>query len=172
MHDEPPTSSSPVRELYVYLAVRGAAAAIAFYTNVFRGQERMRLTEPDGRIAHAEVQLGPRLSCWPMSGRSRDSTVRRPTEEPGLPFTCTLTMSTPSWNGPSRREPSSSASPQTRTTGSGRRSSEIPSVTSGCSGMNWKACPTKRFSAASRPRQRTNRATAAASGQFVAIPTI
>jgi uncharacterized glyoxalase superfamily protein PhnB len=48
-----------VHELFVMLAVRGAARAIDFYTTVFGGRETLRLAGPDGRIAHAEVQLGP-----------------------------------------------------------------------------------------------------------------
>lgn len=48
-----------IRELYPYLCVRGAAAAIDFYTRLFGAQELMRLTDPDGRIAHAELKLGP-----------------------------------------------------------------------------------------------------------------
>ena len=49
---------SPVRELYVMLPVRGAARAIQFYTAVFGAQEGLRLTDKDGRVAHAELRLG------------------------------------------------------------------------------------------------------------------
>src|SRR5882724_1671165 len=41
-----------------YLCVDGAAAAIDFYTSVFGAVERMRMPAPDGRIGHAEVQIG------------------------------------------------------------------------------------------------------------------
>src|SRR5688572_9258743 len=41
-----------------YLCVDGAAAAIDFYTSVFGATERMRMPAPDGRIGHAEIQLG------------------------------------------------------------------------------------------------------------------
>jgi uncharacterized glyoxalase superfamily protein PhnB len=58
MADRTPLSPSPVRELFVMLAVRGAALAIDFYTIVFGARETLRLTTTDGRIAHAEVQLG------------------------------------------------------------------------------------------------------------------
>lgn len=41
-----------------YLAVRGAAAALAFYAKAFGAKELGRLTMPDGAIAHAEIQIG------------------------------------------------------------------------------------------------------------------
>ena len=40
-----------------YLIVDGAAAAIDFYVRAFGAVERYRLTEPSGRIAHAEMTL-------------------------------------------------------------------------------------------------------------------
>ncbi len=50
---------SAIHEVYPYLCVRGAAAAIDFYTRVFGARETLRLSEPSGRIAHAELTLGP-----------------------------------------------------------------------------------------------------------------
>lgn len=50
---------TPVREVFPYLCVRGAAAAIEFYVNVFGARELFRLAEPDGRVAHAELAFGP-----------------------------------------------------------------------------------------------------------------
>ena len=47
------------RELFAYLCVRDAEAAIAFYRDVFGATETFRLVEPGGRIGHAEVALGP-----------------------------------------------------------------------------------------------------------------
>jgi PhnB protein len=41
-----------------YLFIKGAAAAIEFYKNVFGAKERMRMPGPDGRIMHAELQIG------------------------------------------------------------------------------------------------------------------
>jgi len=41
-----------------YLIVKGAADAIAFYKRAFNASEHMRLAGPDGKIAHAEVQIG------------------------------------------------------------------------------------------------------------------
>lgn len=51
--------TSPVREIYPYLRVKDAAKAIEFYTAAFGAKERFRLTEPGGRIGHAELELGP-----------------------------------------------------------------------------------------------------------------
>jgi PhnB protein len=41
-----------------YLIVRNAVGAIEFYKNAFGATELMRLTDPKGRIAHAEIQIG------------------------------------------------------------------------------------------------------------------
>ena len=41
-----------------YLIVRGAAAAIEFYTVAFGARERYRMPLPDGSIAHAEIEIG------------------------------------------------------------------------------------------------------------------
>ncbi len=47
-----------IREVFPYLRVRNANAAIEFYENVFGATEGMRLTEPSGRIGHAELKFG------------------------------------------------------------------------------------------------------------------
>lgn len=41
-----------------YLYIRGAARAIDFYKNVFGAQEKMRMPGPDGKVMHAELQIG------------------------------------------------------------------------------------------------------------------
>lgn len=41
-----------------YLTVRGAAAAMDFYTRAFGAQELLRLTGPNGAIVHAEMKIG------------------------------------------------------------------------------------------------------------------
>jgi PhnB protein len=41
-----------------YLAVRNAAAAVDFYRRAFGAELVMKLTMPDGRYAHAEIQIG------------------------------------------------------------------------------------------------------------------
>ena len=44
--------------LNAYLAVNDAAAAIEYYTEVFGAKERLRMDGPDGKIGHAELQIG------------------------------------------------------------------------------------------------------------------
>ncbi len=41
-----------------YLLIRGASEAISFYQKAFGAVEVMRLQGPDGRIGHAEIQIG------------------------------------------------------------------------------------------------------------------
>ena len=53
-----PTPHNRVNEVFPYLRVKGAAAAIDFYQQIFGATERFRLTEPDGRIGHIELDLG------------------------------------------------------------------------------------------------------------------
>jgi uncharacterized glyoxalase superfamily protein PhnB len=48
-----------IHEVYAYLRVHDAAQAIDFYTRAFGAKELFRLSEPSGRIGHAEIKLGP-----------------------------------------------------------------------------------------------------------------
>jgi PhnB protein len=41
-----------------YLIINGAAQAIDYYTRAFGAKELMRFPGPNGRIAHAEIQIG------------------------------------------------------------------------------------------------------------------
>jgi uncharacterized glyoxalase superfamily protein PhnB len=43
---------------YPYLRVHDADAAIAFYRRAFDAEESFRLTEPGGRVGHAELRIG------------------------------------------------------------------------------------------------------------------
>ena len=47
-----------IHEVFAYLRLRDAAKAIDFYTKAFGAKEKFRLTEPGGRIGHAELELG------------------------------------------------------------------------------------------------------------------
>jgi PhnB protein len=67
-----------------YLAVKGAAKALAFYKQAFGAQELYRLDMPDGRIGHAEIQIG-------------DSRIMLSDEMPEMPDA--LTKSPPSLKG-------------------------------------------------------------------------
>ncbi|HEX3664362.1 MAG TPA: VOC family protein [Rhizomicrobium sp.] len=48
-----------ISDVYPYLRVNNAAAAIAFYEAAFDACELFRLLEPNGRIGHAELRFGP-----------------------------------------------------------------------------------------------------------------
>jgi PhnB protein len=52
-----------------YLAVDGAARAIEFYAKAFGARERMRVNRPDGKLGHAEIEIGDSLVMladpWP-----------------------------------------------------------------------------------------------------------
>jgi PhnB protein len=54
----PAPQQEPVRSVSLYMCVADASAAIEFYREAFGAKELMRLTEPDGRIGHAEIQIG------------------------------------------------------------------------------------------------------------------
>jgi PhnB protein len=41
-----------------YLSIDGASAAIEFYTEVLGAKERMRMPAPDGKVGHAELEIG------------------------------------------------------------------------------------------------------------------
>lgn len=47
-----------IHELFPYLRLRRAAEAISFYARAFGATEKFRLTEPSGRIGHAELEFG------------------------------------------------------------------------------------------------------------------
>jgi uncharacterized glyoxalase superfamily protein PhnB len=48
----------PIHEVFPYLRARSAEDAIAFYGRAFGAIEKFRLTEPGGRIGHAELLFG------------------------------------------------------------------------------------------------------------------
>jgi PhnB protein len=54
-----------------YLSVDDASGAIDFYVKVLGAKERMRMPGPDGRIGHAEVEIGDAMimlaDSWPES---------------------------------------------------------------------------------------------------------
>jgi PhnB protein len=47
-----------IHELFVYLCVKDAGKAIDFYKAAFGATEKFRLSEPSGRIGHAELAFG------------------------------------------------------------------------------------------------------------------
>jgi PhnB protein len=47
-----------IHELFSYICVKNAGKAIEFYKAAFGATEKFRLTEPSGRIGHAELLFG------------------------------------------------------------------------------------------------------------------
>jgi len=71
-----------------YLIVKGAANAIAFYEEAFGAKELYRLAEPDGRVAHAELQIGD--SRVMLADENPAMGARSPQSIGGTPVTLSL----------------------------------------------------------------------------------
>ena len=61
-----------------YLAVDDAAAAIDYYKQAFGATERVRMSTRDGRIGHAELEIGDSLVM--LSDPFPDATTKPPSE--------------------------------------------------------------------------------------------
>jgi PhnB protein len=77
-----------IHELFAYLCVRNTAEAIDFYTRVFGATETLRLTEPSGRIGHAELDFGH--ATLMLCDESPEYGIRAPQPEMGTPVTIHL----------------------------------------------------------------------------------
>jgi PhnB protein len=71
-----------------YLCVDGASAAIEFYRHVFGATERMRIPEPDGKLGHAELEIGTAVIM--LSDEFPNLDVRAPKTIGGTPVTMSL----------------------------------------------------------------------------------
>jgi PhnB protein len=71
-----------------YLCVDGASAAIDFYSKVFGAKERMRLPGDDGKIGHAELQVGD--SVIMLADEYPDMGILGPKSIGGTPVTISL----------------------------------------------------------------------------------
>src|SRR5690349_13811778 len=58
MATKPKTQPDGYHTFTPYLIVKGAARAIDFYKQVFGAIERTCLAMPDGKVGHAEIQIG------------------------------------------------------------------------------------------------------------------
>ena len=68
-----------------YLTCKNAAQAIDFYKSALGAKEIMRMPGPDGKLGHAEIQIGdsrimladefPGMSCAPMPGAMNPSSL-------------------------------------------------------------------------------------------------
>jgi PhnB protein len=58
-----------------HLIIKDASKAIDFYKQAFGAEERFRMNSPDGRVAHAELQIGDSIIFlsdeFPEMGRGR-----------------------------------------------------------------------------------------------------
>ena len=54
-----PPEPLEIHDVFAYLRVHDTAAALDFYARALGAQELFRLTEPSGRIGHAETRIGP-----------------------------------------------------------------------------------------------------------------
>jgi PhnB protein len=68
-----------------YLHVSGAAAAIDFYTDILGAEERMRMPGPDGKLGHAELQIGESIVM--LADEFPDMGIRGPKSIGGTPVT-------------------------------------------------------------------------------------
>jgi PhnB protein len=75
-------ATKPIPEGYhtltPYLAVDDAAQAIEYYKNAFGAKERMRMERPDGKIGHAELEIGDSMVM--LSDPFPHATTRPPKE--------------------------------------------------------------------------------------------
>ena len=136
-----------------YLCVDDAGAALDFYTKVLGAKERMRMADPDGKIGHAELQLGD--SVIMLADEYPDIGIRSPKAIGGSPVTLSVyvedvdTASTaPLRQAPSRFGPSSWSSTET-----GPASSRILSDIAGVSPRTSKTSHPRRWRGA-RPSSR------------------
>jgi PhnB protein len=75
-------------QIVPYLCVDGASAAIEFYRTVFGATERMRMAESDGRVGHAELEIGTAVIM--LADEFPDLGVLAPKTIGGSPVTMTL----------------------------------------------------------------------------------
>ena len=66
-----------------YLIVDGGGAAIDFYCSVLGATERVRMPGPDGRVGHAELQLGDSIIM--LADENAQMDVRGPRAIGGTP---------------------------------------------------------------------------------------
>jgi uncharacterized glyoxalase superfamily protein PhnB len=75
-----------VQELFAYLCVRNTSEAIEFYRRAFGATEKFRLTEPSGRIGHAELDFGG--TTLMLCDEFPEYGIRAP--QPGAPTSVTI----------------------------------------------------------------------------------
>jgi PhnB protein len=75
-------ATQPIPEGYhtvtPYLAVEDATEAIEYYTKAFGAKERVRMETPDGKVGHAELEIGDSLVM--LSDPFPQASTKPPTE--------------------------------------------------------------------------------------------
>ncbi len=85
-------TTNHIREIYPYLRTSDARAAIEFYKQAFGAVEDFRLSDPAGRVGHAELKFGARTImvsdaypeygiCGPQDGVPTGSAVHLHVED-------------------------------------------------------------------------------------------
>ena len=77
-----------IHELFAYLCVSDANKAIDFYKAAFGATEKFRLTEPGGRVGHAELDFGGVTLM--LSDEYPECNIRGPQAYGGTPVTIHL----------------------------------------------------------------------------------
>jgi PhnB protein len=84
------TKVKPVPDGYhavtLYISVKGAAEAIAFYQRAFGAEELYRLEMPGGKIGHAEIQIGDSRIMLADEHDMADAVAKSPTALGGTSF--------------------------------------------------------------------------------------
>jgi PhnB protein len=68
-----------------YLIISGASEAIEFYKKAFGAKELFRMADPDGRIRHAEIQIGDSPFMITDEGAPEYPDWQSPTSRGGSP---------------------------------------------------------------------------------------
>lgn len=76
-----------------YLVVKGAPAALDFYTRAFGAKEELRLTDPAGRIGHAHMTIGD--AAFMLADEHPEFGALGPATLGGSPITLHLAVADP-----------------------------------------------------------------------------
>lgn len=83
------TQPNPIPDSYrrvtPCLIVRGGDKALKFYAEVFGATERMRFPNPDGTVAHAEIEIGDSVVMVAEASREEGTKAPPPGGLPGSP---------------------------------------------------------------------------------------
>jgi PhnB protein len=144
-----PAAKNSIHELFAYLCVHDAQKAIDFYTRAFGAVELFRLTEPSGRIGHAELQMGPSAVLMLNDPFPEFGIVPPPPEGiPGSRIHLHVDNCDDMLRQAVARAPPCSANPPTSSTASAAARCSTPSATPGCSAIRSRSSRPKKCSAA------------------------